>query len=235
MSYVFEAIGYLRTPFKENFGIPRQSGLAPAAQARLELIAPYNEPDAVRGLSDFSHVWIVFVFHGEIDRTWSPLVRPPRLGGNEKRGVFASRSPVRPNPVGLSVVELDAVHAEPGQVWLELSGGDFLDGTPVLDIKPYVPYADAKVDARGSYAQDAPTAKLRVEFTPLAQQQVEHYAKTYPRLAELLTQMLALDPRPAYLADRATRDAFAMRVLDFDVKWRVAGEVVTVEELLALG
>lgn len=234
MAYAFEAIGYLRTTFKENFGIPRQSGLVPAAQAVLELQAPYNDPDGVRGLSDFSHVWIVFVFHSELDRKWSPLVRPPRLGGNEKRGVFASRAPVRPNPIGLSVVKLDAVHIASGSVQLRLSGGDFLDGTPVLDIKPYVPYADAQADAYGAYAHEPPKPVLRVAFSPLAQQQLQLLSERYPDLEQLLTQMLALDPRPAYIADRATRDTFAMRVVDFDVKWRVAAEEVTVVDIRSL-
>ncbi len=149
----FAPIGIVRSCFREKFGIPRQPGLAPAARATLELLPPHNQPAAVRGLEDFSHVWLVFVFHGVPASRWQPTVRPPRLGGNRRLGVFATRSPFRPNPIGLSVVALDRIVTGQGRVALHLSGVDVLDGTPVLDIKPYLPYADRVPDRDRRFRQ----------------------------------------------------------------------------------
>jgi len=226
--FCFEPIGVIRSCFTENFGIPRQAGLAPAARARLEFAAPYALADCVRGLEGFSHVWLLFVFHGERGAPWSPLVRPPRLGGNAKVGVFASRSPRRPNPIGLSAVKLLGIDRGRASLALELGGVDLLDGTPVLDVKPYIPYADALAGAQASYAAQPPLPKLRVEFTPQAQRECDAYETRYPKLAALITQMLTLDPRPAYrTADEAGR-IFGCRLLDLDVKWCVSDDTVRV-------
>lgn len=226
--YCFRPIGMIRSCFTENFGIPRQAGLAPDARARLELFSPYACADAVRQLEGFSHLWLLYVFHGERGKSWWPLVRPPRLGGNEKVGVFASRSPRRPNPIGLSAVRLLSMDRRSDTLALELGGVDLLDGTPVLDIKPYLPYADAIDGARGGYASAPPLPTLRVEFSDLAERQCAVHETRYPNLAALITQMLALDPRPAYRVEDAAGRTFGCRLLDLDVKWSVTDETATV-------
>src|SRR3954463_4060851 len=140
MDFIFPAIGIIHSCFKEKFGIPRQPGLAPLATAQLELLPPYDNRAALEGLETCSHIWLQFVFHANKRDAWKPKVKPPRLGGNKSLGVFATRSPTRPAPIGLSVVKLDGISEADGKLFLNLSGIDLLDGTPVLDIKPYVPY-----------------------------------------------------------------------------------------------
>lgn len=167
MSYTFETVGVIRSPYREKFGIPRQPSLVNAARITLELLPPYDHPDMVRGLDAFSHVWISFVFHQTAERGWRSLVRPPRLGGNAKVGVFASRATHRPNPLGLSLVRLLRIDTQP-KVVLTLEGADLLDGTPVLDIKPYIPFVEARPDARGGFV-DGPPPQLSVGWDAAAQ------------------------------------------------------------------
>src|SRR5690606_22553065 len=167
IDFTLPASGSTRSCFKEKFGIPRQPGLAPLARGRLELLPPYRDPAALEGLETCSHLWIQFVFHANSRTQWKPKVKPPRLGGNTSRGVFATRSPVRPNPIGLSVVRLAGITRVQDKCWLELSGIDLLDGTPVLDIKPYVPYVDCIPDAVNRLAPAAP-ALLPVNFSATA-------------------------------------------------------------------
>jgi tRNA (adenine37-N6)-methyltransferase len=218
-----EPIGVIHSCFKEKFGIPRQAGLVKSATAVLELLPPYNVKDALRGIEDFSHLWIVFVFHESICDKFQPTVRPPRLGGNTRAGVFATRSPFRPNPIGLSVVELKGVNG----TTLELAGGDFLDGTPVLDIKPYIPYADSIPGARGGFAGGAPEPVNTVVFVP----EVENVFQTLEKTEQqLIRDMLGFDPRPAYQADDPER-IFGTTVCDRAVKWKQAGNVITVISL----
>ena len=164
--FSFEPVGVIHSCFKEKFGIPRQPGLAPDARAVLELLPPYNRAEAVRGLEGFSHVWLSFIFHACLGEPWKPTVRPPRLGGNRRLGVFATRSTHRPNPIGLSAVELEKIEAAPGRVLLHLKGVDLLDGTPVLDIKPYLPYSDNIPGALGGFAPEMPAAPFEVSFAP---------------------------------------------------------------------
>ena len=164
--FTFAPIGVIHSCFKEKFGIPRQPGLVPAARAVLELLPPYNRAEAVRGLEGFSHIWVSFVFHACLDAPWKPTVRPPRLGGNRRLGVFATRSTHRPNPIGLSAVELERIETGPGRVLLHLKGADLMDGTPVLDIKPYLPYSDVIPGATGGFAAEAPARSVRGEFQP---------------------------------------------------------------------
>ncbi len=165
-AFQFEQIGVIHSPYKEKFAVPRQPGLVTSGSGELHLIAPYNQADAVRGLEAFSHLWVVFVFHQTMEGGWRPTVRPPRLGGNARMGVFATRSTFRPNPVGMSLVELKGIRCQKDRVILELGSLDLVDGTPVIDIKPYLPFAEALPDARASYAQDAPQADMPVYFTP---------------------------------------------------------------------
>lgn len=224
VKFTFDAIGVIRSPFKEKFGIPRQSGLMSAAQSQLELLPPYDRDEAVRGLDGFSHLWITFVFHGVRQGDWSPTVRPPRLGGNQRLGVFATRSTHRPNPIGLSVVELTGIKREQGRLLLQLRGADLMDGTPVLDIKPYVPYVDSVPTARAGFADGAPQPHLQVGFAPEAEAVCAHQ----PQLREFIVQMLQYDPRPAYRGDEEPGRIYGVRVFDCNVRWRVEGDVAQV-------
>ena len=229
--YTFEPIGTIHSCFKEKFGIPRQPGLAPAAEATLELLPPYNRPEALQGLEGYSHLWINFVFHRSIDTPWRPMVRPPRLGGNRRVGVFATRSPVRPNPIGLSVVELAGIDLK--QCQLHLKGIDLLDGTPVLDIKPYLPYVDAIPDAHGGFAPQAPNQPpWGVIFEDQAEQAlVQIVGDRLPQTIELITQLLKLDPRPAYMENNRERSEFGMRLHNFNLRWRIDDDRLTIIEI----
>lgn len=225
-AFTWSPIGYLATPFPDRFGIPRQPRLAPHARGQLRLLPPYDRREAVRGLEDFSHVWLSFVFHrngGE----WGPTVRPPRLGGNRRVGVFASRSPFRPNPLGLSLVELLAIDTSVGVV-LTFGGVDLLDGTPVLDIKPYLPFVESEPAARGGFVE-GPPPQLAVDFSTQAVAQLACHERRWPDLAALLHEVLAQDPRPAYADDRLRRYGF--RLYDLEIKWRCSGTRAVVEEI----
>lgn len=231
MSFEFTPIGIVHSPFKEKFGVPRQPGIASAARATLELLPPYDRDEALEGLSGFSHVWIVFVFHATAAQGWQPSVRPPRLGGNTRVGVFASRSMFRPNPIGLSVVELEGYGREDGKLVLRLKGADLIDGTPVLDIKPYVPYADSIPQARGGFADAMPESPLQVRFTPEAEAQLRARELLHPQLRELIVQVLGADPRPAYRGQGNDLREYGMRLLDFDLHWRIEGDSAVVQRL----
>jgi tRNA (adenine37-N6)-methyltransferase len=234
-AFSFQPIGVIRSCYKQKFGIPRQSGLVTAATATLKLHAPYDCPEALAELEGFSHIWLVFVFHQAIRENWKATVRPPRLGGNQRIGVFASRSPFRPNPVGLSAVALEGIDCHDGHCSLRLRGADLVDGTPVLDIKPYVPYADALPDALGGYASQPPVTELLVVFSDKALQQcTEWQSAERPDLRLLIEQMLNADPRPAYCAGSEKTQQFAMRVYDLDVQWQVTGLHIEVIKLVAL-
>ncbi|HNG49987.1 MAG TPA: tRNA (N6-threonylcarbamoyladenosine(37)-N6)-methyltransferase TrmO [Plasticicumulans sp.] len=228
MSTTLTPVGTLHSPYREKFAIPRQPGLA-RLPAVLELLAPFDRPEAVRGLDGFSHVWLIFGFHATAAAGWKPTVRPPRLGGNTRLGVFATRSTFRPNPLGLSVVELAGIRCA-GGVFLDLLGADLLDGTPVYDVKPYLPYADAIPGARAGFAPEPP-ARLAVTFAPAAAQVLAAHPE--PRLREWLIAVLALDPRPAY---RAGEDGeFGVRLFEFDVRAEIRGGQLTVRELRRAG
>lgn len=217
-------IGIIESCFKEKFAIPRQPGLVPSAEATLHLLPPYDQPDAVRGLEQFSHVWIVFGFHGTAEQGWRPTVRPPKLGGNARVGVFATRSTFRPNPIGLSVARLVAVDTSAG-VHVKLAGADLLDGTPVFDIKPYLAYADALPAASNGYADDG-SAPMPVRFAPEADAALAACSARHPTLRQLITEVLAQDPRPGY-ADDATRE-YGMTLYDMNVQWRCVDGVAEV-------
>jgi tRNA-Thr(GGU) m(6)t(6)A37 methyltransferase TsaA len=214
MNYQVSPVGFMRSCFKEKFAIPRQPLLAPAARGVLELIPPFDRGDAVQGLEQVSHVWLLFLFHAALEETPRLKVRPPRLGGNRSMGVFATRATHRPNGIGQSVVRLDRV--EPDR--LHLSGIDLLDGTPVLDIKPYVPYADQVGDAANGIASQPPTP-IDVHWSPAALLQAgEHGARLGEPLVELIAQCLAQDPRPAYQKPVSER-VYGTRLWDVDVRW----------------
>lgn len=224
----FHPIATIHSCFQEKFGIPRQPGLT-RIPASIIMQPEYSQPEAFRELARFSHIWIIFLFHKTRDEGWKPTVRPPRLGGNEKVGVFASRSMFRPNPIGLSVVELISIKSTSRGTELEIVGGDFLDQTPVLDIKPYLPYVDAIPDAQSAYATTSPAATLNVEFKQQASDQLTHYPQA-ESIRQALIQILQLDPRPAYQTQDTQRE-YAMRIYDCDVKWQVTGSTVIVTSI----
>ena len=194
----FTPIGRVESPFHGKFGAPRQPGLVPAAVGRVVLFPPWNCPDAFRGIDGFSHLWLVFLADRiPQDEQFRPLVRPPRLGGNEKAGVFATRALFRPNRIGLSLVRLlEVVPDGAGGSALRVGGIDLVDGTPLLDVKPYLPYAEAVPGAAAAFAGSAPP-EVAVEFTPAAAEQIPGIEAGRPGFSELLRQTLAADPRPA--------------------------------------
>lgn len=214
-----EPIAVVRSCFGEKFGAPRQPGLAPAAQGRITLSPKFANPDTLRGLEGFSHLWIIFHFH--LATGWRPTVRPPRLGGDVRVGVFASRSPFRPNPLGLSVVKLEQVLPDaPEGPTLIVSGLDLVDGTPILDIKPYVAYADSPAGAVCGFAPDAPAARLAVGFPPGLREKLD------TAFVALVSETLALDPRPAFHDDPARE--YGVILAGRNVRFRVGGAVCTV-------
>lgn len=220
-AFSVEQIGVIRSPYKEKFAVPRQPGLVKSCGGELHLIPPYNQPDAVRGLEAFSHLWVLFIFHQTMEGGWRPTVRPPRLGGNARMGVFATRSTFRPNPIGMSLVELKGIRCQKESVVLELGSLDLVDGTPVVDIKPYLPFAEALLEAKASYAQLAPQATMPVYFAAALQAQLQQLENRYPRLREFIVEVLAQDPRPAYRKEEGAGKTYAVWLLDFNVRWRV--------------
>lgn len=218
MSYVLKPIGAVRSCFTTKFGIPRQSGLASDARAVLEFYPPYDQASAFTGLEQCSHLWVEFIFHQFKATEFRPRVRPPRLGGNQTLGVFATRAPNRPNRLGLSVVKLESIEITGGKAKLHISGHDLLDGTPILDIKPYVPYADNVPDARNTIAP-APPALIPVHFSDEALEQCkDHSARLGQWLQPLIEQLLSQDPRPQYQQPDPER-RYAMTLFDLDVAW----------------
>lgn len=220
---MIQPIGYVRSDFQDKFGIPRQSGRAPSLTARVVFYPPFTSEEAFREVEGFSHLWILFDFSATRKEGFSLTVRPPRLGGNKRVGVFASRSPFRPNHIGLSCVKLEKVERSQDGVSLLVSGADILDGTPVLDIKPYLPLADCIENATGGYSEQGENHRLKVECSEelLAQIPKEKRAG--------LLECLADDPRPAYKNE--PERVYGMRFSDFDVRFCVNGEILTVIEI----
>ena len=214
-------IAHIENDFSTKFGIPRQSGLVNSLRSRIVFAPEYRNPDAFRGLEDFSHVWLIWEFSQAVRQKWSPTVRPPRLGGNTRMGVFATRSPFRPNPVGLSAVQLEEVVLHGADApYLVVSGADLMNGTPIYDIKPYLPHIDSHPDARGGFAVPAAEHRLKVVFLELWLEKVPE------QLRDGLTEVLAQDPRPSYQHDPERVYGFGFARLE--VKFTVDGDVLTV-------
>ena len=222
-SFIVKPIAYIQTDFKEKFGIPRQSGRAPTLTAKILFTPEYRNADALREIEGFSHLWLLFDFSLAHKNEWSPTVRPPRLGGNRRVGVFASRSPFRPNPIGLSCAKLLKVeHTERDGAVLLVSGADLLDGTPILDIKPYLPFADCIPEATAGYAGEHAQDGVNVEFPPALLEKIP--AEKRAGLIDCLKD----DPRPSYQDEGRT---YGMRFADFDVKFTVEKGVLTVTDI----
>jgi tRNA-Thr(GGU) m(6)t(6)A37 methyltransferase TsaA len=232
----------MRTCFTEKFGAPRQSLMVEEARGVLKLRSEHGFREAVKGLESFSHVWVIYVFDRHVGKPWRPTIEPPRIDAPRRVGVLASRSPHRPNPIGLSVVRLDRIDlAALGGIEIHLSGVDILDGTPVLDIKPYLPYADHVPGAASGWIQNE-IRKHAVEFSARASEQIEELKERHPRLKELIAQMLGWDPRPRSQREAMPLDAsgtwgkrFGFRILGWDVQWEAREGGIVVVELVDLG
>lgn len=219
-----QIIARIRTPFPEKFGVPRQSGLVADVRADIVFEPAYRNIDAIRGIEGFSHIWLIWQFDRAVREGWSPTVRPPRLGGNERMGVFATRSPFRPNAIGLSSVKLEGVSLDPrlGPV-LHVTGADLVDGTPIFDIKPYLPYCDSHPEAVGGWTDQVSGGQLQVEFPAELLERVEEKDRSG------LAGVLQSDPRPRYQED--PERIYGLTYGGVNVKFRVAGDTLTVTEV----
>lgn len=218
MEYTIQTIAHVSSPYKQKFGVARQPGLVPAAEVCIELNPEFNA-DSVRGLEDFDFVWISFIFHGVLTEGWSPLVRPPRLGGKQKMGVFATRSPHRPNHLGLSLLKLERIEAGK-TIKLYCSGADLLDGTPVVDIKPYIPFVEAQPNAASGFVSGKPE-----ELSVIWHDSITTENLSTSEIA-VISQSIAQDPRPAY--QNIPERVYVMEILDYEVKFRIAEQTATI-------
>ena len=218
-----KVIAHIRTAFPTKFGIPRQSGLVDSLRGEVIFTPEYRCADAVRGLEDFSHIWLVWQFSGAVREGWSPTVRPPRLGGNTRMGVFATRSPFRPNPIALSCVKLAGIRQTAEGPMLRVRGADLVNGTPILDIKPYIPYADSHPDALGGFAAVPAGETLSVSIPPALLAQVPAERQ------EALRGVLAQDPRPHYQKD--PERVYGFSFAGFEVRFTVDGDQLTVRDI----
>ena len=222
-----KVIGHVRSDFPEKFGIPRQSGLVEELKARIVFQPEFRAAEAFRGLEGYSRIWILWQFSQAMGKGWSPTVRPPKLGGNRRVGVFASRSPFRPNPIGLSAVKLARIELDSGDgPVLHVSGADMMDGTPVLDIKPYLPYVDAYPQERSGFALQQKGGELKVEFPPPLLEKIPEEKR------QALIAVLAQDPRPAYQDD--PQRVYTMSFAEAEISFVVEGNRLTVTQVTAL-
>ena len=219
-----DVIARMRSDFSTKFGIPRQSGLVEALRSAIVFEPEFRNDDALRGIEEFSHLWIIWQFSEAVRQGWSPTVRPPRLGGNTRMGVFATRSPFRPNNLGLSCVRLLGVkHTKEYGTVLHVGGADLMDGTPIFDIKPYIPYGDCKMDATGGFTDRAEDFLLKVDFP-------EELLKKLPeQKREALIGVLSHDPRPSYQKD--PKRVYGLTFAGFNIRFTVQGDLLTVQEV----
>ena len=227
MEATIRPIAYMRSDFPTKFGIPRQSGLAESLQSTIIFEPEFRNPEALRGIEDFTHIWIIWQFSKAVRNEWSPTVRPPRLGGNTRLGVFATRSPFRPNSLGLSSVRLVAVEdtKEFGTV-LHVAGADLMDGTPIFDIKPYIPYADSHPEASGGFTDSADNFLLEVDFP-------ENLLSLLPEdKRAAAAEVLSHDPRPSY--QTSSERIYGLPFANFDLRFQVSGKKLTVIDVINL-
>lgn len=227
----FKVIARIRSDFPDKFGIPRQSGLLKNLHSTIVFEPEFRNADALRGLEGFSHLWLLWIFSENVRDTWKPTVRPPRLGGNTRLGVFATRSSFRPNPLAMSCVKIESVNLTgEGAPSITVSGADLMDGTPIVDIKPYLPYADSVPEATGGFAEAVRFKTLDVDFAAEAQVALDEKFPENKKAA--LVELLSEDPRPAYQKD-ADR-VYGIRFADFEIKFQVQGDHLTVVAILPL-
>lgn len=233
--FTYSAIAKLRGPYKQKFAIPRQPNLVPEAVGEVVFVKDFADANGLRALDQFSHLWLLWHFHETSAQGWSPLVQPPRLGGKEKVGVFASRSPFRPNPIGLSVVRNLGSTEVDGKLVLRVGGIDLVDETPILDIKPYVAYADAIVDAQSGFASQQPGSQRPITFSDTAAQALTTYAADYPQLQGFIVSVLQQDPRPAWRVRENDDKQYGMALYDFNIKWQFSGDRIEVTAITPNG
>lgn len=216
-------VARIYTPFNEKFGIPRQSGLVGSVRAEIHLEGEYNNPDAIRGIEEYSHLWLLWGFTRARQNSISMTVAPPRLGGSIRKGVFATRSPFRPNSIGLSSVRLEDVEYRDGKPVLIVSGADILNGTPIYDIKPYLPYTDSHPDAEGGFAQKLYDKHIRVEFPQSLKEKLPE------NMRQPVEELLSQDPRAAY--NKKPDYIYGMNYADFDIRFTVNDEILTIVDI----
>lgn len=228
MADQMKIIAHIRSDFTTKFGIPRQSGLVDSLKARIVFEPEYRVAEAFRGLEGYSHIWLIWKFSEAVREDWSPTVRPPRLGGNTRMGVFASRSPFRPNPIGLSSVKLERIELDsPEGPVLHISGADLMDGTPIYDIKPYLPYVDCHTEATGGFALQTKEGVIEVNCPSELLERLPEDRR------EALLDVLAQDPRPAYQSDAGR--IYGMEFAGFEIKFRADDRFLTVEDIVQKG
>lgn len=225
MQISMNVIAHMKSDFPTKFGIPRQSGLVSQLRSTIIFEPEYQNPDALRGLEDFSHLWIIWQFSEAVRQDWSPTVRPPRLGGNTRMGVFATRSPFRPNEIGLSCVQIVGIeHTKDFGSVIHVSGADLMDGTPILDIKPYIPYADSHPDAIGGFTDQADDFLLKVDCSE------DLLAKLPADKQQALLAVLSHDPRPSYHKD--SDRIYGLEFSDYDIRFRVENGILAVIDIV---
>lgn len=223
--HTIDVIAHIRTDFATKFGIPRQSGIVDALKGEIVFTPPYRDPSALRGLEGFSHLWLIWDFSQSHRESWSPTIRPPRLGGNRRMGVFATRSPFRPNPIGLSCVKLEGIDLNgPEGPVLHVAGADLMDGTPIYDIKPYVPYADCHPEATGGFSEAVRDYALEVDFPESLLNRLDAGKR------QAIIEVLAQDPRPGYRHDDPDR-VFGVTFAGKDVRFKVLENCLTVVDV----
>lgn len=215
---ILTEIGLVHSCFKQKFGTPRQSGLCKNAKGTIEIFKEFSHEDSVRELASFSHIWVLFHFHKV--KSWNPTVRPPRLGGTKKVGVFASRSPFRPNPIGMSILKLEEIRRKNCQIFIEVSGLDLLDQTPVLDIKPYIPSIDVRSDAKDGWQEKEFEKIENIKFSPNLK--IDN--------PELIKEVIGLDPRPAH--QKNLDKTYKVKIANQDIHWRIFNNQVEVFDII---
>lgn len=227
--YKLEVIATIESPFRQRFGIPRQPGLVDALGS-ICLKPGFDDPSMLDGLEGFSHLWVTFLFHANADQGWKAKVKPPRLGGRQQVGVYASRSPFRPNSLGLSALKIERIEKNKRPVRIHVSGLDLLDGTPVVDIKPYIEYTDSITGTLGGFAPEAPEKVQQVVFSDKSRVLLEQLDDSYIN-EELIRGVLELDPRPAYKKNKASERIYGMQLGEYEIKWQVEDILTTVVEI----
>lgn len=216
-------IAHIKSGFKTKFGIPRQSGLAESTKAQIVFVKPFNNPDFIRGLEGYSHIWLLWQFSECVSEGYTPTVRPPRLGGNKRMGVFATRSPFRPNSIGLSSVKIERIDYTPSGPVITVLGADLMDGTPIFDIKPYLPFTDSHPEATFGFSQEKFNNNLQVEFSKTARELLPQH------LILQLENILSQDPRPSYQDD--TERVYGMEFYEYEIKFTVEDTLLNVIEI----